>query len=796
MFGNYLKTALRNLARRKLFSFINIAGLALGMAVSFLILLFVWNEVTYDRFHKNAPSIFRLATKVEMQDRRLDVPGVPAPLGPALVGRFPEVVRAMRLRRQGGGIFSFNDRLFEESAFIYVDPDIFNVFTIRVVSGDPKTMLTVPFSLVLTEETAKKWYGAENPVGKIVKLNNRDSYTISGVVRKMPENSHIKFSVLASLSTFEKIRSDLNEWMSFNYMTYIQLAGKPDVVTAAKKYYDLLMANMPDQFKSLGAKISIFLQPLRSIHLNSHLEGELEPPGNPAFIRVLVTIALFILLIACINFMNLSTAHSARRAKEVGLRKILGAERKKLIAQFLGESLLLSLISLVLALGLIVLLLPVFNRLLVRSLSLNGLPGGGLLLGLGGIALFVGLAAGAYPALFLSSFGPLEALKSRFKAGRAHGFLRSGLVTMQYIISIALIFSTLVIHSQLGFVKNFDLGFNKDRVIEIGLRGGIARGLEAFKNELLGLPGVAKAGWSSGLNNTNETIFSFEGAGTEKPVLPIMDVGPGFMDVLEIKLAAGRNFSPDNPSDKKALIINETLARQIGWKDPLGKIVKMTDVDEKKNFVEVPYTVIGVIRDFHFASLHEKVRGQLLRMSDDNISALYVKVRPQGLPDTLKSIEGIWRKMEPAYPFRYSFLDDAFDKLYRTEIRMGQIFIGLTLIAIFVASLGLLGLASFNVEQRTKEIGIRKVLGASIPRVVLLLSKEFSKWVLLANVIAWPIAYLAMSRWLRAFAYRIEIGPWMFLASGAVALAIALLTISAKTVRAAASNPVYSLRYE
>jgi len=796
MFRNYFVTALRHLQRRKLFSLINIAGLALGVAVSSLILLFVWHELSYDRFNEQAASTYRLAIHLRMPDRQLGVPAVPGPLGPALAAEFPEVVQTTRLRSRNAGIITVGDRFFEEPDALYVEPSFFDVFTVSVLSGDPKTMLAAPYSLVLTDETAEKWFGAVDPVGKTVKVGPKQMFTVTGVVRKMPANSHLKFNILASFETLRQDRGDVDIWMGFNYMTYIRLAGKTSPEALAKKYQDFLLAKIPDQIKQLVQEIRLSLQPLVSIHLGSHLEGELEPPGNPAFIRLLVTIALFILLIACINFVNLSTAHAGRRAKEVGLRKVLGAERRRLVAQFLGESVIISFGSLVLAAGLVVLLLPVFNRLIARELSLGLLQGGGFLLALGGITLLAGLGAGLYPAFYMSSFGPLEALRARFKAGRSHGYLRNGLVTLQYVISTGLIFSVLVISSQLRYVRNFDLGYNKDQVVEVGLRGQVATQFQAFKNEVLGLPGVLSAAGSSGLSNTNETMFSFEGAGSDKPVLPVMDVDADFLETLEIGLVAGRDFSADRAADSKAMIINETLARQVGWEDPLGKTVKMTEVDDKRNFVEVPYTVVGVIRDFHFASLHEKIRGQLLRMSAEEIGVLYIRVRPQGIAETLRSIENVWRRMEPAYPFRSNFLDDAFDGTYRSEIRMGRMFIGLTLIAVFVACLGLLGLASFTAEQRTKEIGIRKVLGASVPNVLVLLGREFTRWVLLANAIAWPVAYLAMDRWLRAFAYRITVGPWIFLASGVIAFGVALLTISARTVRAASANPIQSLRYE
>jgi putative ABC transport system permease protein len=801
MLRNYVKTAIRNLWKNRTFSLINIGGLAVGMAVSFLILLYILNEVTYDRFNENYTNIYRMATKIDAQGRHLEVPSVPAPLGPALVEQFPEVIQAARLRVRGKGIISYKDKLFEESGIYHADPDLFRIFTIPVVRGNPDTWLEAPFTMVVTEEIAHKYFGDEDPMGKTIKIDDRNTYTITGIVQKMPENSHFKFSMIGSLSSLEKLQRDLNLWMGFNYNTYILLEGNPNLEEITQKYHNLLMANMPDQFKQLGVEVQIFLQALPEIHLHSHLEAEMEPPGNPAFIRILTTIALFILLIACINFMNLSTAQSARRAREVGMRKVLGAHRRKLIAQFLGESLLLSFISLVIAVIFIFFLLPVFNQLVSKGLVFNPAQNGMILVGLLGVTLLVGLMAGVYPAFFLSSFVPLEVLKSRFKAGKGHSFFRNGLVSLQYIISITLICCTFVIFYQLHHVKNRNLGFDKEQIVVIPFRGQVHQKHEVLKNEILRLPGVIKAACSSsdpsGVNN--ETMFSFEGIAQKKQVFPFMDIDTDYLDTMGMELAAGRNFSPDRPSDKKAVILNETLVQQLGWDNPLGKIVSMIDVEETEStgpqFIEVPYTVIGVVRDFHFESLHQKIRGHLMKMAGE-VNRISVKLRPGSIAETLRSGEKIWRELEPAYPFQYTFLDESFDRLYRSEQRMGQIFISFTSIAILISCLGLFGLASFTTEQRTKEIGIRKVLGASLSNILLLLSREFTKWVLLANLIAWPIAYYAMWKWLQGFAYRIDLEFWIFLLSGIMAFFIALLTVVSKSLGAATTNPVNALRYE
>jgi len=799
MFRNNIIIAWRNIKKSKVYSGINILGLAAGMAVFILIMLFVWSELSYDRFHEHAASTYRLASHVSMEDKELGVFSVPAPLGPALTAEFPEVVRATRLINRNAGIVTIDDRLFEEPYALYAEPSFFDVFSVSVLSGDPKTMLAAPLGLVLTDETAQKWFGAVDPLGKTVKVGLQQTFAVTGVIKKMPSNSHLKFNVLASFETLrQKVEAD--GWGAYDYMTYLRLAGKSSPEALAKKYEAFLLAKMPDQMRQVTVKIRLSLQPLASIHLGPHLNDELEPSGNPGFIRLLVTIALSILLIAGINFVNLSTARAGRRAKEVGMRKVLGAERRRLVIQFLGESVLISLGSLVLAIGLAILLLPAFNRLIAGELSLDLLGSGGFLLILGGITLTVGLGAGAYPAFYMSSFRPIEALRARFKTGRPRGRLRNGLVTLQYVISTGLIFSVLAVTSQLRYVRNFDLGYDKDQVLEIPLRGRVAGQVQAFKNELLGLPGVLRAAASSSSFNFGrlaEQVFSFEGKdGPFELNLPVMAVDADFLETLEIGLAAGRNFQADRAADSGSMLINEALARQLGWKDPLGRTVKKINVNLEGRF-DVPFTVIGVVRDYHFASLHEKIRSHLIRFDGGSSSGvLYVKLRLQGLGKALRSIENIWRQMEPAYPFHGNFLDDAFDQTYRAEIQMSRIFVGLALIAIFIACLGLLGLASFTAEQRTREIGIRKVLGASTSGVISLLSREFLKWVVLANLLAWPIGYFAMRSWLQNFAYRTSLTAPMFLGAALAAFFVAAATISAQTYRAAAANPADSIRYE
>jgi putative ABC transport system permease protein len=798
MFRNYLKIAFRNLKRGIGFSAINIIGLALGMTVSFLILLYVRHELTYDRFHPRFSDTYRINLKLDLEGRRLEVPSVPSPMGPALVARFPEVEKAARFNGGGSRIISYQDKLFEESRFFHADSGLFDLFKVETLRGDPSTMLEAPFSLVLTEEMAAKYFGDEDPIGKVVTVNRSHQYAVTGVVKAQPSNSHLQYNFLGSLSSLQKLRNDYDNWMGFNYLTYVRLAAGTSPDGLAESFLGVIDENMPDQIRALKIQMQLILMPLARIHLYSHTEHEMGTSGNLAYIRIFTLIAFFILAIACINFMNLSTARSAHRAREVAMRKVLGAGRGKLARQFLGESLLLSLLSLLVAVGLILLLLPLFNRMIAQSLAFRPLSDWPVTLGFLGITVLVGLAAGSYPALFLSSFLPVEALHSRSKAGKGHRFFRNGLVSLQYIISISLIFCTLVIHGQLRHVRNHPLGFEKDRLVSIRLRGDVRKQAAAFKTEVSHITGVESCSLCSVLPSlgNSETYFSFEGIPDGgRQVLPFIEADEDYLRTLGLTLTSGRNFSREFSTDEKAVILNETLARRLEWGDPIGRTINMLDADDEGNFFEVPYRVIGMVRDFHFESLHEKIRGHLIKWTGET-NRLAVKLRPQDLAGTLARIEWVWKGMDSSYPFEFTFLDERLDRLYRTEERLGRIFIAFTMIAIFVACLGLFGLAAFSAEQRIKEIGIRRVLGASVPGVVVLLSREFTKWVLLANLAAWPIAFYAMNRWLQDFAYRIHPGPAMFLLSGGLAFLIALITISFRTLRAASASPVRSLRYE
>jgi putative ABC transport system permease protein len=795
-----LKLAVRNMRKAKGFTFLNVAGLALGMAVGFLMLLFVFQETSYDRFHEKSGRVFRFSNRIRAEDRQMDVTGLPGPFGPLLANTFPEVVHVARIRNRGAMPVAVDDRSFEIGKAMYADPGFFDVFTARVLEGDPKTMLEVPFSLVLTEETARKLFGREEAVGRIVQVNQKDSYTITGVMKKFPSNSHLRFDTLVSLSTREKLNGDVGIWLGYNFKTYVELRPGVSPADMLPRFQKALDDNTdPALKKNMNITTTLGLISLKGIHLRSQAEDEIVPPGNPAYIRILALIAFFILLLAGINFVTLSTARAGRRAREIGILKVLGAERRRLVGQFLGESVLLSCLSLSAAIGIIYLLLPLFNRLISQDLSFQPFRNGAVLLGLLGLAVVIGLLAGIYPALVLSGFTPQRTLKANAGPGRERRFLRNGLVTFQYSVSIALICCTLIVQSQLKYLRTYDLGFNRDQLVEIPLAGQTAARSTVFKTEVLNIPGVEQAAVcsSSPYRVDGETLFRFEGAPSgDRQVLPVVETDGDYLPTLGLSLAAGRNFDPDRPADQTAALINQTLARKIGWDDPLGKTILMTDVNENREFIENPLTVIGVVKDYHFESLHTPLRGQIILFRPQSGGTLLAKIRVGAVPASLAGMERAWKALEPGRPFSSTFLSEAFDRLYRTEQRLGRVFVFFTLLALFVAGLGLFGLAAFTAERRTKEIGIRKVLGASAVQIAGLLSREFVRWVLLANLIAWPAAYLAMRSWSRSFPYRAGFNPLLFAAAGAAALLLAALTVSLRTVKTSTANPVSSIRNE
>ncbi|MGH7492123.1 MAG: ABC transporter permease [bacterium] len=795
MLKNYLKIALRNLLKHKGYSFINVAGLAIGMTCCVLILLFVQDELSYDRYHENASRIYRIV-RIHNEDDTRSSARIGAPWAPALQNDYPEVSSFVRFRSCGRPLIGYLDKQFYEENGLFAESTLFEVFSFPLIKGDPKAALARPNTVVITETMAQKYFGDEDPIGKTLTLNSKSELQVTGVAKDPRRNSHFRFGFLISFATYNDW--DLKEWNMNNFHAYLLLAQDHFAPAVEGKFPDFFATHLGAQAPSA---FTVHLQPLTTIHLHSHLSGEFEANGDMAYVYIFSAIALFVLLIACVNFVNLATARSARRAQEVGLRKVVGAQRSQLVRQFLGESGLLSFLALFLTIGLVELFLPAFNSLSGKELRLDYGNNPVLALGLLGMALLVGIVAGAYPAFFLSSFRPAAVLKGMPKTGLSGSLLRKGLVVAQFAISVTLIIATGVVLRQLQYISGKKLGFNKEQVLVIRMQGETVRQkYESFRHELLQHPEVVGVAAASGKLGGGEwgTGFGYEGAqNNERLRASFLAVDHDYLETLQMKIVAGRDFSRNFATDaSEAYIINETAARQFGWDDPIGKYIDRPIRNSDGNWGSQRGRVVGVVQDFHFRSLHETINPMVMFIQPSFFGSIYVRIQSSALSATMASLEQTWLAFEPSLPFDYSFLDAGFDRMYRAEQRLGKVFGTFSFLAIFVACLGLFGLASFTTEQRTKEIGVRKVLGATVSGIVLMISKEFTKLVLVAIVVATPIAYYLMNRWLQDFAYRTEVGWWVIASAGGLALVIALLTVSTQAIKAALANPVEALRYE
>jgi len=798
MLKSYFTIAVRNLQRQQTHALINIAGLALGLAVCFLITLFVYDELSYDRFHEKADRIYRVVESYTHNDISRQNLIHSAPLAPALVNDLPEIESAVRLSNRWGEVLVSRDtEAFYEDGFFFTDTSFFDVFTFPLVQGSPSS-LAKPFTVIITESVAEKYFGDEDPVGQKVEIKGSwgtYEYEITGIARDVPHNSHFHFQFLTSLETLRATRpkpEHMESWWYVEYYTYVLLQPGHQVEDLQAKFPAFISKYKGERLKQIDVHSAYELQPIADIHLYSHLEREIEPNSDARYLYIFSVLALLILAVACINYMNLSTARSAMRASEVGVRKVVGAHRTQLIRQFLFESLVLSGMALVLAFLLIALLLPLFNHLTGKSLSVTYLGHGDLVLGLIGAGLFVGLLAGSYPALFLSRFQPVHVLKGLLGMGPASTLFRKGLVVFQFIISIGLVVGTIVIQRQLTYMQNKQLGLHAEQVVVINTHGEIGRRLPAFRSDLLKYPGILNVSASDQAFPVREFVMGLRPEGFEETDVQakLINVAPHFLETLDIPLLQGDNL-PEmyEPAEREyqPVLVNEAAVKQFGWDDPIGKTFTCCVAPTPR--------VVGVVSDFHYQSLKEEI-APLVLMPTWWSQQVLVRIRAENIFATLDQIEDAWAAFVPGEPFEYTFLDSRFEQIYQAEERFMQIFGAFSFLAIILVCLGLFGLAAFMAERRTKEIGIRKVLGASAPSIVTLLSKDFLKLVLIAFVLAAPLAYLAMSRWLEDFAYRIELGPGIFLLAGGLALLIALATVSYQAVKAALADPVKSLRYE
>ncbi len=807
MLKNYLKIAVRNILRNKLYSFINIAGLAVGIASCLAILTFVRDEFSYDKFNKNADRIYRAAFSVRVNGHGFSGPASPAPLGPQVAHDVPDVVAYTRLHLQGSQTVAYKNKAFNEERFFWADSTVFEVFTIHVVEGDPKTALTQPNTIVMNESTARRYFGNENPLGKVATVDRQNDYVVTGVFKDFPQNSHFHPDFIVSLTTLPDSRN--TAWLTNNYYTYFLLRsganlgnvqGKLDrEVTdhAASQLKEFTGTSYKD-FLATGNRYGYRLQPLTSIHLASPF-GEIEPGGYAPLVYVFSAIAIAILLIATINFINLATARSAKRTKEVGVRKSLGAPRFHLIRQFLAESILMTAISVLMAVAIIELFLPLFSDVVGRKMSFD-LFGDLLLIPvLVGFVVVVGVVAGIYPAFYLSSSNSVKALRSSATEGGRKSKLRNTLVVSQFAVSIVLIIATFVIYSQMRYVRTVNLGFQKSGLLVVNGADHLSGQFQSFMHEIEGNKNIASLTNSSAVpgNLGGNHAYKLEGSGKDQPENTCVLVSDNdFAKTYELKMAEGRFFSASHPSDTGAVVVNEALERFYGIKNIVGRRLLFPGPRPKE---WVPFDIIGVVKDFKYAWMHEPVRPLAIilpRYKEYVGSYGTARLASGNQAKGITAIQSAWKKYAGNEPLNYSFLDDDLHQLYSLDYKTEEIVGLFSALAIIIACLGLFGLAAFTTEQRTKEIGIRKVLGASVPEVTRLLSLQFVKWVLIANVVAWPLAYLLMNKWLSLFAYRTSLSLWIFAVSGAIALLIALATVASHAVKAATANPVQSLRYE
>ena len=808
MIKNYLKIAFRNLWSNKGFSAINIAGLAIGLATCLLMLFYVTDELSYDKFNEKANRIYRVDGDIKFGGNHFVLAVAPDPMGLALKKDFPQVEQYVRFRGYGGMLVKKGTQNINEERVIYADSTLFDVFTLPMIQGDPKTALAEPNSVVITETTARKYFNSTDVVGKSLVVNDTTNFKVTGVIKNIPSQSHFNFDFFVSLSSNDESRQ--NNWVSNNFNTYIVLKKGVDPKKLESQFgalitkyvgpqvKQLMNINMDDFAKS-GNFDTYHLMPLTAIHLHSNKTAELGVNSSIEFVYIFSFIAVLILLIACVNFMNLSTARSSNRAKEVGVRKVLGSLKKSLIAQFLTESILISFIALILAICIAWLLLPYFNQLSGKQLGANVFSNPWLFPSLIVLMLVVGVIAGSYPAFFLSSFNPVEVLKGKFSKGFKSSWLRSGLVVFQFFISIALIVGTIVIYNQLKFIRSKDLGYNRNHVLVIKNTFSLGNNSKAFKDEILQMSGVQNATMTGYLPTSewrsDSPLFPDATLDQKKALsAQIWPVDENYIPTLAMKMVKGRNFSKDFLTDSTGIIINESAAKLLSFTDPVNKtLYYMNNFNNGKDITG--YHIVGVVKDFNFSSLREEVTPLALMYRQQNGSISF-RINTQDIPGLVAKIEDKWKTMAAGQPFTYSFMDDDFNNTYKSEQQSGKIFISFAIFAIFIACLGLFGLVTYAAEQRTREIGIRKVLGASVSGIVGMLSKDFLKLIIIAMFIAFPVAWWAMHSWLQHFAYRISITWWVFVIAGAMALLIALLTVCLQAIKAAIANPVKSLRTE
>ncbi|KIC93641.1 ABC transporter permease [Flavihumibacter solisilvae] len=811
MLRNDFKLAWRNLLKNRFFSLINILGLATGLACFILITLYVTDELSYDRYNEKASRIYRVNSDIIFGTTELKLAVSSDPMGATLKKDYPQVEEFARLYTSSGSKLIKKGNVFiNEGNVGHADSTFFRVFTVPAISGNTNTALNEPNTVVVTKSAALKYFGTTDVIGKTIETNDNNGtlYKITAVVKDIPTNSHFHFDFIFSM---DNVDYNFGNYLSHNFQTYLLLKEGTDPKEFDKKFIEFtdryvlpqakqfMQVNSMEEFRQAGNKLEYHLMPLTDIHLRSDRVAEISVNGNIQYVYIFSAVALFILLIACINFMNLSTARSANRAKEVGIRKVLGTERKTLIRQFLTESTTVALLSLLLAIGIALLALPYFNRISGKEMSWTLMTTTGFLLLLVILPVVIGLLAGIYPSFYLSAFKPIMVLKGKINAGAKRSTLRSVLVIFQFATSIILIVGTIIVYRQLNYIQNKKIGFNKEQVLLIEGTGALGNNNQAFRNEVMriaGVKSVATGGFLPVSNSSrNDNTFSKEAVMDSKNGfnMQVWRIDENYIPLMGMEMAMGRNFSKEFKTDSSAVIINETTASILGYDNPVGKKIYTSDVNDPAQSIE--YNIVGVVKNFNFESMKQQIGALCFRLGDAYWETAF-KVDPANMKQLVSQVEKEWTKLAPSYPFSYKFLDESFNNMYRAEQRAGQVALSFSVLAIVIACLGLFGLASFMAEQRTKEIGVRKVLGASMNNIVSMLSRDFLRLVLVSAVFAIPLSWFIMHRWLENFAYRVNISWWVFLLAAILAVVIALLTISFQTVKAALTNPVDSLRSE
>ncbi|MCG6189818.1 ABC transporter permease [Maribellus maritimus] len=804
MIKYYLKTTFRNLLRNRFYSAINIVGLSIGITACILIMLYVQFELSYDKFNEKADRIYRVNGLEVLNGDNYNLPHTSPPLAGVMKDEIPEVEEAVRLTHYWPMILEYKDKILNVSKTCFADPNFFKIFSTSFIYGDPSTALLDPYSVVLTETTAKRYFGNENPIGQTLSRKNYTGFTVTGVIEDFPENSDIKPDFIGSFKS-RSYNNSMN-WFQNSFYTYVLLKegfSNRDVDEKLKSIVKKYVGPYVKEYKGVsleelmakGNRQEYYTQPLTEIHLDNTVKAGLEPLGNSNYLIIFSIIAVFILVIACINYMNMSTAQSVNRAREVGLKKSLGSNRKKLVLQFLSESVLITLAALTLAMILIKIFLPAFNALIDKQLVFNYMNDFGTIPLFLVLGIAIGILAGAYPAFFLASFDPIKVLKGIHFSDGSHGKLRSGLVVFQLIVTIVLFSGTFFISKQLNFLQEQKLGFNKENMVIIENTNYLGPQLSLLKNELLAQPGVLQVTNSNGIPGRDmyyET-FAHDLSNVDRHVSVIWtDVD--FLKAYDIELTQGRFFEEGNQANAKSIVLNETALKELNIKDPIGKKIYKGQKTDATTF-----TIIGVIKDFHFESLHKEVSPLGIYNNNEMLkyNGRFLSVRISGdIQKNLKKIQQIWDKFTGGQSFDYVFLDEDFGRLYTTEVRTRKIVSVFSALAILIACIGLLALAAFVAEQRTKEIGVRKVNGARIGQILYSLNRNFMKWVVIAFVISCPIAYYTMNKWLQDFAYKTSLSWWVFALAGLAALVITIITVSWISWRAATRNPVEALRYE